>query len=436
MERLQLEHQQRIINIAGAKSKEGADAQNAINDIKLNQRKEQIQLQIDNEKQLYQDQQDELKQLYASGKDENLNTEAAYNEAMEQLTMMHLERTLEIANLNADQRRTVENQLLDFKIKCLQNEEKERKRIEEKDQRDKDAITKRNKQRLDQQAQQYSRYDQQIGETLGQVISGQENAMQAFADTMLDVLFDVLAQIIEIEIAKATGVAVGAVARASAESFAQPDSVATFGATGAIRAAVLSGLIMGALATAKSALKGMIGGKGSSSSSAESGGDAPKTAEVKVSQWATGRYDVIGQDDGKSYNNVPYIGSAPTGIVRRTSLISENGSELIINAEDLSRLQKHIDYPVVVQAIQDSRNGRVAQRAEGNYNSIETSQRQSEEAVSRASITSPDINRLLTTILTLIDTLQHLKAYVVLRDLHDAEELDRKSKEPFTKSTK
>lgn len=432
MECLQFEHQQRILKIAGDKSKEGIDAQNAINDIKINQRKEQIQLQIDDEKQLYQSQQDELKQLYASGKDENLNTEAAYNEAMEQLTMMHLERTLEIANLNADQRRTIENQLLDFKIKCLQDNEKELKKSQDREKQQKDAMAKRDQQRLNSQVQQYRQYGQQIGETIGQMISGQENALQGFADTMIDILFDVLSLMIEAEIAKTTGVAVGAVARSTAEAMAQPDSVASFGATGIARTAILTGLIMAALATAKSALKGLIH-KGSSSSSS-SGGDAPKTAQVQVKQWATGRYDVIGQDDGKTYNDVPYIGPAPTGIVRRTSLVSENGAELIINAEDLSRLQKHIDYPVVVQAIQDSRSGCVPQRAEGNYTPIDTTPRQPIEDTAGTNASSTDLNNLLAELRALTTTLRNLKAYVVLRDLRETEELDRKSKQPFTRS--
>ena len=62
---------------------------------------------------------------------ENLKTEKEYNEAMEHLTIMHLERVLKIANLDADQRRTIEQQLLDFKVKCLQHEEKERKKLED-----------------------------------------------------------------------------------------------------------------------------------------------------------------------------------------------------------------------------------------------------------------------------------------------------------------
>lgn len=432
MEQLQFDHQQRIIKIAGEKSKEGADAQNVINDIKLQQRKAQIQQQIDNEKTTYERQQDDLKLLYASGKDENLNSEAAYNEAIQQLAIMHLERMLQIANLDADQRRAVEKQLLDFKVKCMQDEEKERKKSQDKEKQQKDAMARRDKQRLNSQVQQYRQYGQQIGETIGQMISGQENALQGFADTMIDILFDVLSQMIEAEIAKTTGVAVGAVARSTAEAMAQPDSVASFGATGIARTAILTGLIMAALATAKSALKGLIHKGGSSSSS---GVEAPKTAQVQVKQWATGRYDVIGQDDRKSYNDVPYIGPAPTGIVRRTSLVSENGAELIINAEDLSRLQKHINYPVVVQAIQDSRSGRVPQRAEGNYTPIDTPNQQSPVAATDSNATATNISQLLTELKSLIATLRNLKAYVVLRDLREAEELDRKSKQPFTRST-
>ena len=85
---------------------------------------EQIQELIDQEKIDYERQQQELKELYASGKDENLNSEAAYNDAMEQLTIMHLERMLSLAGLNAEQRKQVEKQLLDYKVKCIQKDQK------------------------------------------------------------------------------------------------------------------------------------------------------------------------------------------------------------------------------------------------------------------------------------------------------------------------
>nr|MCY2672365.1 phage tail tape measure protein [Bacteroides fragilis] len=410
METLELEHQQRIINIAGAKSKEGIDAQNRINDIKIKQQKEQMNRQLAEEKTLYENQQKDLKRLYVSGKDENLKTEKEYNEAMEHLTIMHLERVLKIANLDADQRRTIEQQLLDFKVKCLQDEEKERKKLEDAAQKKKDELARKEKQRLTEQAQQYRQYGEQIGDTLGQMISGQENTLQNFADTMLDILFDVLSQMIDIEIAKATGVAVGAVARSAAEAYAMPDSVATFGATGAARAAVLSGLIMGALAAAKSTLKGLI--KGGSSSATDNNTDSTKTAQVQVKQWASGRYDVIGEDDGRTYRGVPYIGDSPTGIVRRTSLISESGAELIINAEDLSRLQHHINYPIVVQAIQDARSGRLPQRAEGNYDPIRNSTSRISQTTSSPTDKEANLAQLIKELHALIEKLKYLKAYV------------------------
>lgn len=433
METLELEHQQRIINIAGAKSKEGIDAQNRINDIKIKQQKEQMNRQLAEEKTLYENQQKDLKRLYVSGKDENLKTEKEYNEAMEHLTIMHLERVLKIANLDADQRRTIEQQLLDFKVKCLQDEEKERKKLEDAAQKKKDELARKEKQRLTEQAQQYRQYGEQIGDTLGQMISGQENALQNFADTMLDILFDVLSQMIDIEIAKATGVAVGAVARSAAEAYAMPDSVATFGATGAARAAVLSGLIMGALAAAKSTLKGLIKGGSSSTSATDNNTDSTKTAQVQVKQWASGRYDVIGEDDGRTYRDVPYIGDSPTGIVRRTSLISESGAELIINAEDLSRLQHHINYPIVVQAIQDARSGRVPQRAEGNYDPIRNSAFRTSQTTSSPTDKEANLAQLIKELHALIEKLKYLKAYVVLRELNEAQELADKSKEPFTR---
>ena len=433
METLELEHQQRIINIAGAKSKEGIDAQNRINDIKIKQQKEQMNRQLAEEKTLYENQQKDLKLLYVSGKDENLKTEKEYNEAMEHLTIMHLERVLKIANLDADQRRTIEQQLLDFKVKCLQDEEKERKKLEDAAQKKKDELARKEKQRLTEQAQQYRQYGEQIGDTLGQMISGQENALQNFADTMLDILFDVLSQMIDIEIAKATGVAVGAVARSAAEAYAMPDSVATFGATGAARAAVLSGLIMGALAAAKSTLKGLIKGGSSSTSATDNNTDSTKTAQVQVKQWASGKYDVIGEDDGRTYRDVPYIGNSPTGIVRRTSLISESGAELIINAEDLSRLQHHINYPIVVQAIQDARSGRVPQRAEGNYDPIRNSTSRISQTTSSPTDKEANLAQLIKELHALIEKLKYIKAYVVLRELNEAQELADKSKEPFTR---
>ena len=112
-----------------------------------------------------------------------------------------------------------------------------------------------------------------------------------------------------------------------------------------------------------------LDGSGSSSSSSGSG---RRVATGRTTQHAAGRYDVIGEEDGRTYRDVPYIGESPTGIVRRPALISENGAELIVNADDLNRLRRHVNYPLVVQAINDSRRplsgaAPLPQHAAGDY---------------------------------------------------------------------
>jgi TP901 family phage tail tape measure protein len=437
MECLQMEYLERSLKVAGSKSKEGAEIQNQINDLKLKMQKDHTQQLLDEETTQYEKQQQDLKELYASGKDENLSSETAYNDAMEQLTIMHLERMLSIAGLNAEQRKQVEKQLLDFKIKCMKEEQASHAKAKDAEQKKTAAQTKKEQQQYQERLQTYKQYGSALGSAMGNIISGQENAMQGFADTMIDIVFDILGKIIEAEIIKATATATGAVARSTAEAMAMPDSVASFGASGAARAAILTGLIMAALATAKSALKGMVSGKHSSGSSDSdtSSTDAPKRATVSVSQWASGRYDVIGKDDGKNYQDIPYIGAAQTGIVRHTSLVSENGAELIINAEDLSRLQKHINYPLVLNAIEDARKGHVPQRASGNYAAIDTPVRNNQE-IPETDTSATELEKLIKEIGMLINTLKNLKAYVSLRDIRNAEELDEKSKKPFTRSTK
>lgn len=90
-------------------------------------------------------------------------------------------------------------------------------------------------------------------------------------------------------------------------------------------------------------------------------------AEInKVKGFADGRYDVIGANDNRFYPNVPFIGPVSgTGIVHGTSLISEKGDEMIINAEHLRNLQAN--YPEILNAVLATR---VPQRAGGNYNVV------------------------------------------------------------------
>lgn len=218
----------------------------------------------------------------------------------------------------------------------------------------------------------YAKHGNDIGNTLGLVMTGQVDALEGFGNATLDIMFDVISEIIQGELTKVMATSTSAIMRATAEAMATPGSALTFGAKGFATAAILTGAITAATAVAKTALKGMLGKRGgkSSSSSSDSGSSS---GTMTVKQRAEGKYDVMGADDGQIYRGVPYVGDAKTGIVSRPTLMGERGSELVISHPDFMALQKHINYPVVLQAIHEARFGRVPQRAEGNYSTIDNS---------------------------------------------------------------
>lgn len=430
---LKKDYLNKVITTAGKGTKEAVDAEKELADIQLQERKASIQKALDEEKKLYAQQQHELKEAYANGTDENLDNYETYQEALEQLEMLHLQRTLEIAGLDTEARKTIEEQLLAFKIKCLKEDQDAQKKAEKEKLKNTEESNKKQQEAYKKRIDTYKQYGEQVGSALGAVIAGQENAMEEFADTMIDIVFEVLGKIIEAEILKATATATSAVARSTAESMATTDSVLSFGASGAARAAILSGLIMGALAAAKTTLKSLIG-KRSGSSSSSSGSEQSTSQRVAVSQHAAGSYDVIGKEDNKFYHKIPYIGDAPTGIVRSPALISESGAELIINADDLRRLQQHINYPLVLQAINDSRKGKqatVPQRVSGNYNTTEHI---------GASITSslPGIDKeTLERLIYILEILSEgIPAYVVLSELERKQRMQERSRQIGSKKNK
>lgn len=113
------------------------------------------------------------------------------------------------------------------------------------------ALTKLYTSELNRRKQEYQQYGTSIGTVLGNVISGQEDALKGFADVMLDILFDTLTQMINAEIIKVVATGTGAIARSTAEAMAAPDSVLSFGATGLARIAILTGVITAAMTVAK-----------------------------------------------------------------------------------------------------------------------------------------------------------------------------------------
>lgn len=357
---------EKVKEAAGKGSKEYADAENELADIQLQERKAALEKRIEEENEIYERQKVKLQEDFLDRSNEQIDSQETYNEMLESVELAHLNRMLEIAGLDAETRMGIEQQVRDLKIKMYnevlkKEEETSKKEVEDAEKKRKKIEDSANKQRATLEG-----YATSFGDTIGRLIAGEENALRAFSDTMIDIIFDVLQKTIEAEIAEATARAVATEAKAAAEAFATPDSVMSFGASGAARAAVLSALIMGALAAAKATLKGLLGGSRRSSSSAGETTDSPKVYQ-RVTQHASGRYPVIGEQDGRLYN-APYIGASPTGIVRSPALIAENGAELIVNAEDLQRLQKHMNYPLVLQAIAESRRPQpVVQHASGNY---------------------------------------------------------------------
>ena len=104
-------------------------------------------------------------------------------------------RMLSLAGLNAEQRKQVEKQLLDFKVKCLKEEQAAHAKAKEAEQKKTEAQTKKEQQQYQERINTYKQYGSELGSAVGNLISGQENAMQGFADTMIDIIFDVLGQL-------------------------------------------------------------------------------------------------------------------------------------------------------------------------------------------------------------------------------------------------
>ncbi len=86
---------------------------------------------------------------------------------------------------------------------------------------------------------------------------------------------------------------------------------------------------------------------------------------------AKGKYDVISADDDREYNNVPLVKSA-TGVITRPTLVAEE-PELVVSVADFPHLRKHVNYPLVLSAINDARDRRtVPARAQGDYSNMTT----------------------------------------------------------------
>lgn len=315
---------------------------------RLKEQEKKVKEALDHQSELYNQQQIELKKRYLSGNDEQLQTQTQFNKAMEELLLQDLNARLGIFGLEKEQRQQLEQQILDIRIKAMEDFYKKKAELESQEtslkrQSNEEAMAQNDKwmsqqmkklqddhqkrtqiiqQSLQAQVGQYQEYGSQIGNALGQVLSGQENMLTAFGNTMVDILFDVLSQIINQKIAEATAVAIAEQAKAAAISAAQPDSVATFGATAAARTAVISGLIMAGLTAAKTALKGLLS-KGSKADSVTTSSDG-NTYYTRVPGKASGGYiDVTRAQDGRKYT--AELNPSLRGFVSRPTVIVGEG---------------------------------------------------------------------------------------------------------------
>lgn len=426
---LKKEHLKRIVTLAGKGSSEAADAEKQLAEIGLQERKAAVEHSLAVEKALYEQQQRELKEQFIEQNTDGLKTMEDYEAAKEHIAIMHLERSLEIAGLDAENRKSIEEQLLDFKLKCVEEELKERQKAADKEakiEKEKNQKIEEETRKKEQNAQKrytdMMGYANSFGEAIGRVIAGQENALAAFGDTMVDIVFDVLTQMIDAELIRLQGIGLSTIAETTAKQ------IATKGFAGIASGAALAAVISAGIAAARTGLKALLG-SGRRPSDGSAGNSQESYSRVAVPQHAAGRYDVIGNDDRRPYKDVPYIGDAPTGIVSRPALISENGAELIINAEDLARLKRHINYPLVVDAINDSRRG-ITQHASGNYQAIADAPSPS----SYAPTLSPQlIGRLTEAVERMLDT--PIEAYVSLTEFERKQRLRHRSRKIGSKKT-
>ena len=147
----------------------------------------------------------------------------------------------------------------------------------------------------------------------------------------------------------------------------------------------------------------------------------------KVSQLATGRYDVIGASDGRLYSGVPVQGEVKDSqIVRGKTLISERGDEMVLTAPHVRNLQ--FNYPALLDAIFATR---VPQRAEGNYTAAAaTAASGSADTSSSSGFAIPNQNNNIDKMIMLLDarlarieanTARDTKAYVVMTEFKNDE---------------
>lgn len=226
-------------------------------------------------KKLKQEQSDE--ELIAAQKRINgLYTEQEYKAKLLEIEIDYQNKRLDISGLTEEQITELKQKNADRQISILNAASRKQEQIQKKyEELIKNSLTG-------------------VGEAFGNLISGEEDAVQAFGNSMVDILFDVLNQLVTIWTLQLAGTAVKTTAQAQMEAMSTPDSVLTFGASGLARAAIMAGIISAILAVAKAGLKSAINGKKSTSSSQSTGQRVVKGYSVGGYSGDGGVHEVAG----------------------------------------------------------------------------------------------------------------------------------------------
>lgn len=369
-----------------------------------------------------------LAKQYAGG----LIDKSNYNKQLEDLELESLRRKLSIYGLEESKRKEIEQKIADYAIKMREQfsikgielekakeisigsirkkETENLKKISEQNLKIKQAEYAKEKELELKQRQEMvqlaTAFSTEMGGIIGGALSGNDDMIKQSMVSIINMGLDYLKVQAQMAIAGAT-----------MQSLATPDSILTFGAAGLARAAILTGLIEAAFSAVKSVVGNLAGNLGSGNSSDSSSSQG--TGVSIVPQRAEGKYDVIGSTDGRKYRNVPYIGTPQSGIIENPSLISEHGGELIISTPDMEMLKKDIRYPIMIQAINDARDRRVIQRAEGKYDQIT----QSTGSAPNAFVQDPETKKLNNRLITLLSSLE--KNGVNIKYGHIEKSMDR-----------
>lgn len=218
-----------------------------------------------------------------------------------------------------------------------------------------------------------------IGNGLGEMIAGTEDAGKALVKNLATMAVQSIGQMAQMYVAKqlllsqqnmaeaasamttattaaaeATAVGAAKTAEATAIAMATPDSVLTFGASGAAKAAVISGLIAAAVAASIAIINSLFPGAGDKANA--------KTRRLSTGMltYAEGNYPVLG-NDGKVYD-AKYEGAGlKTGVYgggAHFGIFSEKQPEMIVDGKTTQKLI--LNYPYIYDAITTiAKNGRL-----------------------------------------------------------------------------